>query len=89
MEHDIGYKSNIEVPAGMRRKFSRLAGLLELADQEFVRIRHELIDYDKEVKKQLKVNPGSIEIDKISLKEFLESDDISKRLDMAIAQIRG
>lgn len=89
MEHDIGYKSNLEVPADMRRKFSRLAGLLELADQEFVRIRHDLVDYDKEVKKWIKINPELIRLDKISLTEFLKSDETTKKIDTAIAKIRG
>lgn len=47
IEHDIGYKNEIAIPKQMRRKFSRIAGLLEIADQEFVQIRSELEDYRK------------------------------------------
>jgi ppGpp synthetase/RelA/SpoT-type nucleotidyltranferase len=39
IEHDLGYKSEIEVPDEIRRKFSRLAGLLEIADSEFISLR--------------------------------------------------
>jgi ppGpp synthetase/RelA/SpoT-type nucleotidyltranferase len=42
IEHDIGYKSPSGVPDAVRRRFSRLAGLLELADDEFLGIRKEL-----------------------------------------------
>jgi ppGpp synthetase/RelA/SpoT-type nucleotidyltranferase len=42
IEHDLGYKSEVAVPKAVRREFSRLAGLLELADAEFLRIREEL-----------------------------------------------
>ncbi|MBG0819593.1 TIGR04141 family sporadically distributed protein [Planomonospora sp. ID91781] len=42
IEHDIGYKSSSGVPDAVRRRFSRLAGLLELADDEFLGIRNEL-----------------------------------------------
>lgn len=42
IEHDTGYKSESEVPDAVRRRFSRLAGLLELADDEFLEIRNEL-----------------------------------------------
>lgn len=42
IEHDTGYKSESGVPDAVRRRFSRLAGLLELADDEFLGIREEL-----------------------------------------------
>lgn len=42
IEHDLGYKSEVAVPRAVRRRFSRLAGLLELADAEFLGIREEL-----------------------------------------------
>lgn len=34
IEHDLGYKSERKLPSELRRSFSRLAGLLEIADQE-------------------------------------------------------
>lgn len=45
IEHDLGYKSRDAMPAPARRRLHRLAGLLELADQEFSAIRHDLHDY--------------------------------------------
>lgn len=45
IEHDLGYKSRDAMPAPARRRLHRLAGLLELADQEFSAIRHDLNDY--------------------------------------------
>jgi ppGpp synthetase/RelA/SpoT-type nucleotidyltranferase len=42
IEHDRGYKSEAEVPRAVRRRFSRLASLLELADDEFLGLRNEL-----------------------------------------------
>lgn len=40
IEHDLGYKSEIEIPNIVKRKFSRLSGLLELVDDEFVSIKN-------------------------------------------------
>lgn len=45
IQHDIGYKSDIETPREYHRDLSRLAGILELADNEFSRIRTEIINY--------------------------------------------
>ena len=51
MNHDTGYKSGVEIPQVYKRNLSRLAGMLELVDDEFSRIRQELSDYRRQVQK--------------------------------------
>ena len=41
MEHDIQYKSEQSLPVEIRRKFTALAGMLEIADREFQSIQRE------------------------------------------------
>jgi ppGpp synthetase/RelA/SpoT-type nucleotidyltranferase len=51
INHDTGYKSGIEIPREYMRRMNRLAGLLEMADDEFSRIRMEITDYRRRVQK--------------------------------------
>ena len=49
INHDIGYKTGVEIPREYLRRINRLAGILEMADDEFSRIRTEITDYRRRV----------------------------------------
>lgn len=49
LEHDIGYKSSLEMPQEYIRNLHRLAGMLELVDEQFSTIRTSINDYKRKV----------------------------------------
>jgi putative GTP pyrophosphokinase len=51
INHDFGYKTDVEIPVEHLRNMNRLAGVLELADEQFSRIRSEITEYRREVQK--------------------------------------
>lgn len=89
IEHDLGYKVSDEVPNDVKRKFSRLSGLLELADEEFMDIRNKLDRYAEDVKNAVGVELGRIAIDKTSMDSFAVSNKVVVGLDNEIAKILG
>ncbi len=61
IEHNLGYKSREAVPLAARRRLGgRLAGLLSLADQEFVAIRRDLQDYEAGLPQRMARNADSV-----------------------------
>lgn len=87
IEHDLGYKVGAIIPATIRRRFSRLAGLLEIADDEFRRLRDELDSYRVEVPKQIENAPSSVALDNISLASFIATNKVLKALDGEMAKV--
>lgn len=72
IEHDLGYKSEFGLPRNIRREFSRIAGLLEIADERFNAIRTNVGTYTLEIRDQIKNGCGTdILVDQVSLKEFI------------------
>ena len=84
MNHDTGYKSGVEIPKVYLRNLSRLAGMLELVDDEFSRIRRELSDYRRNVQKLVASgNLDEVQLDGDSFKSYLQIgpfDALSKRI---------
>jgi hypothetical protein len=84
VEHDLGYKASAAVPDVIRRRFSRVASLLELADQEFSSIRSDLARYQAEVHAEVSRADRAIELDVVSLPALLQAPAL-QALDTAVA----
>ena len=90
IEHDLGYKNEFGVPLHVRREFSRMASLLEVADEGFLRIKHTLEVYSANVIDRLqKGEVADIALDTLSLREFMKyNSDYIKLID-EIAELTG
>ncbi len=87
IEHDIGYKGAVKLPSELKRQFSRLAGMLELADDEFSRLRTTMTDYRRQV--QTLVKSGRLDevpMSTDSFRSFLEIHPFD-RLNQRIASV--
>ncbi len=84
INHDTGYKSGIEIPREYLRRMNRLAGMLEMADDEFSRIRTEINDYRRRV--QQLVSSGRLDevlLDGDTFRSYLQAkpfDALNKRI---------
>ena len=84
INHDIGYKTGVEIPREYLRRINRLAGILEMADDEFSRIRSEITDYRRRV--QQLVQNGKLDdvlLDGDTFNSYLQArpfDALNKRI---------
>ena len=89
MEHDMGYKSVLAVPRDLRRQFARLAGILELADEQFAKIRDDLDAYRVDVESKIVDNPQTVSLNRDSLLFFVNSSESLANLDAELAERMG
>lgn len=61
IEHKLSYKNKKAVPPQLRRKFSRLSALLEVADEDFDRIKNEGEQYQESIKEEITAKAPEIE----------------------------
>ena len=85
IEHDLGYKNPESIPREARRRFSRLASLMEIADEEFRSLRDELEHYRRAVPQRIAGKPRDVEINKDSLTAFIAESPTVARIDAALA----
>ena len=87
IEHDIGYKGAVKLPPEFVRQFSRLAGMLEMADDEFSRLRTTMTDYRRQVQALVKSGHFSeVSLSTDSFRQFLELKPFD-RLNQRIAAV--
>lgn len=90
MYHDIGYKTDIEIPVEYQRNMNRLAGMLELADEQFSRIRKEIVDYRRTVQSMVASgNFDEVPLNGDSFRSFLKLKPFKNLADKIAAINQG
>ena len=75
MNHDTGYKTGVEIPKRYLRDMSRIAGILELVDDEFSRIRTDINDYRRRVQALVASgNLADVNLDGDSFRSYMAID---------------
>ena len=84
IEHDTGYKGDVKVPDVYLRQFNRLAGMLELVDDEFSRLRIMLTDYRRQMLSFVKTGQlDDVPLSRDSFRNYLDLhpfDRLNKRI---------
>ena len=88
MEHEW-YDLKEAYPAGVKRRFYRIAALLELAESEFLDIRNRRTQYERSVAVRVEANVPDIPIDAVSLRSFVEQEPIVQHIDASVARVTG
>lgn len=87
IEHDLGYKQ-ATIPAPMRRRFSMLAGVLELVDFEFTALRDELKEYERDADNAAKTQ-ADMALDLATMASIVKYDKVIASLDEELRKAVG
>lgn len=71
ISHKLAYKREADIPSELRRKLFRLSALLELGDDEFASLRDQTQALSKDIRRQIEQGEPDIELDLVSLREYL------------------
>ena len=88
IEHEW-YDLKEAYPKSIKRRFSRIAALFEIAGEEFVDIRKRRLDYEKSVSLQVEAKLPNIPLDAVSLRSFIDQEPLVGEINRAIASALG
>lgn len=80
ISHALQYNSEEEIPREYRRRLMRLAGLLELTDQEFSHLRREQARFEEQTTQRISDADFDLPIDAVSVTKYLESSDVVTKI---------
>lgn len=88
IEHEW-YDLKEAYPKDVKRRFYRLAALLELAESEFLDLRKSKAQYERSVAVQVEAKVPDLPVDAVSLSSFVGQDSLVAEIDRSIALLWG
>lgn len=88
LEHEW-YDLKDAYPRDVKRRFYRIAALLELAESEFQDIRKQRTAYERSVAVRVEAKEPDIPVDAVSLRPFIEQESIVGEMDKSVASVLG
>jgi putative GTP pyrophosphokinase len=76
-------------PPAIKRRFARMAALLEIAESEFLNLSKVQSDYQKSVALQVEANVPDLVVDAVSFRSFIEHEPLVAELDKSLTAILG
>jgi len=75
-------------PPEIRRRFARMAALLEIAESEFLNLRKIQSEYQRSIAVQVEAQVPDMPVDAVSIKSYIEHDRAVREIDTGIAALR-
>lgn len=75
ISHALQYKREMDIPTQFRRKLNRLAGLLELADEEFESLKTEQLALGKQISKSISNKKYDLPINMLTIEDYKKNSD--------------
>jgi putative GTP pyrophosphokinase len=89
IQHDLGYKSTVEIPREIKRRFFKLAGLLEIADDEFTRLHDSLNKYKSSLEATLKEPGKEFPLNNETLRKYIQQSELIASIEKEISKNTG
>jgi ppGpp synthetase/RelA/SpoT-type nucleotidyltranferase len=74
-------------PSNIKRRFARMAALLEIAESEFMDLKKMQSDYRRSVAVQVAAKVSGLPVDVVSMRSFLEEDPLVIEMDISLGAL--
>lgn len=87
ISHALQYKGGIDTPPELARKLTRLAGLLELADEQFSSLRVESEELKANILSSFARHDYDVEVDAISIVEYVSESITASDIEKCVRDV--